>query len=112
MLVAKEQRPAIVPQDARRSAQTALLNFPSDIDPVRFAAVADIELFVIPPELKISECSELIPLQPENIAGIEQLFYLPFVFDTDLSHCYVLPEKFQRLQPAPRPSLIKGIFWA
>jgi hypothetical protein len=83
-----------VPQDARRSAQTALLNLPSDIDPVRFAAVADIELFVVPPELKTSERSKLIPPQSENIAGIEQLFDLGFVFDTYLSHCNVLPEHF------------------
>ena len=94
MLVAKEQRPAIVPQDARRSAQTALLDFPSDIDPARFAAVADIELFVVPPELKTSERSELIAPEPENIAGIEQLLDLGFVFDIYLSHCSVLPENF------------------
>ena len=93
VFVAKEQRPAIMPQDARRSVQTALLDFPSGIGPVRSAAVAEIELSVIPPELKAAEGSKLIVPEPENIAGIEQLFYLRFVFYTDFLHCSVLPEK-------------------
>jgi len=58
--VAKEQRPAIVPQDTRRSVQTALLDLSSGIGPVRSAAVAEIELFVIPPELKAAKGPKLI----------------------------------------------------
>ncbi len=92
VFVAKEQRPAIMPQDARRSIQAALLDLSSGIGPVRSAAVAEIELFVIPPELKAAKGPKLIAPEPENTAGIEQLSYLPSVFDVDLSHCYVLPE--------------------
>ena len=91
--MAKEQRPAIVPQDARRSVQTALLDFSSCIGPVRFAAVTHIELLVIPPELKAVERSKLIAPQPDNVAGIEKLFDLGLVFYTDLLHCSVLREK-------------------
>ena len=91
--VAKEQRPAIVPQDTRRSVQTALLDLSSGIGPVRFATIAHIELLVVPPELKTAKRPKLIAPQPENIAGIEQLFYLRFVFYTDFLHCSILPEK-------------------
>ena len=108
MLVANEQRPAIMPQDARRSVQAALLDLSSGIGPVRSTAVAEIELFVIPPELKTAEGSKLIVPQPENIAGIEQLSYLRFVFYTDFLHCSVLPDKSQRLQLTSWPLLIKG----
>ena len=106
--VAKEQRPAIVPQDARCSVQTALLDLSSGLGPVRFATMAHIELLVVPPELKTVEGPKLIAPQPENIAGIEQLSYLRFVFYTDFLHCSVLPDKSQRLQPTSWPSLIKG----
>jgi len=95
--VAKEQRPAIVPQDTRRSVQTALLDLSSGIGPVRSAAVAEIKLFIIPPELKAAKGPKLIAPQAKDIAGIEQLFYLCLVFDIYLFHFYVLPEKSQRL---------------
>ena len=87
VLEAKEQPPAIVPQDARRSVQAALLDLSSGIGPVRFAAVAEIELLVVPPELKAAKGPKLIAPEPENTAGIEQLSYLPSVFDINLSHC-------------------------
>ncbi|MHC4626057.1 MAG: hypothetical protein ACYTDV_03655 [Planctomycetota bacterium] len=107
--MAKEQRLAIVPQDARRSIQAALLDLPSGIGPVRSATIAHIEPLVVPPELKAAKGPKLIAPQPENIAGIEQLFYLCLVFDIYLFHFYVLREKSQRLQVMSWPSLIKGI---
>jgi hypothetical protein len=90
--VAKKQRAAIVPQDTRRSVETASLDLLSDVGPMGLAAVAEIELFVVPPELKAAEGPELIAPEPENVACIEQLFYLLSVFDSDLFHCSVLPE--------------------
>jgi len=91
--MAKEQQPAIVPQDTRRSVQAALLDLSSGIGPVRFAAVAHTMPPVVPPELKSVERSELIAPQSENSAGIEQPFDLGLAFYTDLFHCSILPEK-------------------
>ena len=108
VLVAKEQRPAIMPQDARRSVEAALLDLSSGLGPVRFATIAHIELLVVPPELKTTEGPKLIAPEPENIAGIEQLSYLRFVFYTEFLHCSVLPEKSQRLQLTSWPLLMKG----
>ena len=98
-----------MPQDARCSVEAALLDPSSGLSPVRFATIAHIELLVVPPELKTAKRPKLIAPQPENIAGVEQLSYLPSVFDIDLFHFYVLPEKSQRLQLTSWPLLIKGI---
>ena len=91
--MAKEQGPAIVPQNTRRSVETAVLDLSSGIGPVRFATVAHIVLLVIPPELKSVERSVLIASQCENIAGIEQSFDLGLAFYTDLFHFSILREK-------------------
>jgi hypothetical protein len=91
--MSQKQRPTVVPQDAGRSAETALQNFFPCIGPVRFASIAYIVLLVVPPQLKATEGPILISPQPENIAVIEQLLYLSSVFYTDLFHCSILHEK-------------------
>jgi len=48
-----------------------VLNPFSSIGPVRFTAVANIELLVIPPELKAAEGSITVVLYSKNIAVVK-----------------------------------------
>jgi hypothetical protein len=75
-----------------------VLNPFSPIGPVRFTAVANIELLIIPPELKATEGSIPVVLYSENAAVIKELFYLGFVFDTDFFHLWILHEKLPAFQ--------------
>jgi hypothetical protein len=60
---------------------------------VRFTAVADIELLIVPPELKAAEGSISVILYSKHIAVIKKLFYLGLVFYTDFFHLEILHEK-------------------
>jgi hypothetical protein len=93
MSAAKKQRTAVMPQDFRRPVKTTMLNSPSNVGPMRSAIIADIMRLVIPPELTTAEGPVLIVFDCENIAGIEQLFYLSFVFDINLLHFKILLEE-------------------
>jgi hypothetical protein len=86
MFAAKEQRVPFVPQDLRCLIQTTVLNSFSNVDPVIPTATANVEFLIIPPELKTAEGSILVVPDPNNTAGIKQLFYLGSVFDIDFSH--------------------------
>jgi len=68
------------------------------VGPVRFTAVANIDLLIIPPELKATERFILVALYSKNIAKIKKLFYLCLVFYTDLFHCQILHEKSSAFQ--------------
>ena len=94
-----------MPQDFRCSIETTVMDLLSAVGPVRFTIGAYIKVLVVPPKLEAAKGFESVVLYPENGAGIEQLFYLGLVFDTDFSHLQVLREKLSALQPAFWPSL-------
>jgi hypothetical protein len=68
------------------------------VGPVRFTAVANIDLLIIPPELKAAERSISVILYSKNITEIKKLFYLCLVFYTDLFHFQILHEKLSAFQ--------------
>jgi hypothetical protein len=94
MFAAKEKRTTAMPQDFCRPVKTAMLNSPSNVRPAGSTIIADIMRFIIPPELTTTEGSVLIVFYRENIAGIEQLFDLNFVFNIDLLHLNILREEY------------------
>jgi hypothetical protein len=82
----QEQVAAVTPQNLRSLIQTIMHDLFAQVRPAGFAATANITLLIIPPKRKAAKRAVAVVFDAQNAIAVEQLLYLKFVLNIDLSH--------------------------
>jgi hypothetical protein len=96
----QKQAVTMPPQNLGRLVQTVVHHFFPNVRPTRFTTTTYISLLVIPPKLKAAERPIPTVLHAQNAGRIQQLLDLKLVFDSNLLHRRILPDKLPVLPMA------------
>ena len=77
---------AVVPENPGGLVQAVVGDALASVGPAGCAAVAEAAVLVVPPELEATEGAVLVPLDAEDILGIQQLLDVRSVSDLDRLH--------------------------